>query len=206
MDPREITLLSSLFHLPAGIAITSVHSSASELGLDVACQAASMPCPECHQPSARIHGHYRRTVADLPCAGRNVILALTVRKFVCSTPTCPRRIFTERLPGLVQPYARMTPRLIALVQALGLGAGGQLGTRLADRSAIATTSSTLLRHLMQLPVPVARAVRVLGIDDFAWKKRFRYGTLLVDLERRKIVEIRAFSRKCHGREMAEGTS
>src|SRR6266568_771692 len=57
------------------------------------------------------------------------------------------------------------------------------------RSAIATTPSTLLRHLMQLPIPMARAVRVLGIDDFAWKKRFRYGTLLVDLERRKIIEV-----------------
>src|SRR6266699_186827 len=189
MDPREMTLLSSLFHLPAGIAITSVHPSASELVIGVACQAASMPCPECHQSSVRIHGHYQRTVADLPCAGRNVILALTVRKFVCSTPRCPRRIFTERLPGLVQSYARMTTRLIALVQALGLGAGGQFGTRLADRSAIATTPSTLLRHLMQLPIPMARAVRVLGIDDFAWKKRFRYGTLLVDLERRKIIEV-----------------
>jgi transposase len=167
MDPREMALFSSLFHLPAGIAITSVHPSATELVMCLACHAPSMQCPACHQPSARIHGHYPRTVADLPCAGRNVILALTVRKFVCSTPGCPRQIFTERLPGLVQSYARMTTRLIALVQALGLVAGGQLGTRLADRVAIATTPSTLLRHLMQFPTPVARAVRVLGVDDFA---------------------------------------
>jgi transposase len=95
------------------------------------------------------------------------------------------------LPGLVESYARMTGRLIALLQALGLAAGGQKGTRLADRSAIATTPSTLLRHLMQLPPPVARAVRVLGVDDWSWKKRHRYGTLLVDLERHKIVELLA---------------
>jgi hypothetical protein len=189
MDPREMTLLSSLFHLPAGIAITSVHPSASELVIGVACQAASMPCPECHQSSVRIHGHYQRTVADLPCAGRNVILALTVRKFVCSTPSCPRRIFTERLPGLVESYGRMTRRLIALVQAFGLAAGGQMGTRQADRTGIATTPSTLLRHLMQLPAPLTRAVRVLGVDDFAWKKRLTYGTILVDLERRKIIDV-----------------
>jgi transposase len=184
-------MLSSVFHFPAGITIDSIDPGANELVIGIACDAPSMPCPECHQLSARIHGHYQRTVADLPCAGRTVILALTVRKFVCSTPGCPRRIFTERLPGLVQSYARMTTRLIALVQALGLGAGGQLGTRLADRSAIATTPSTLLRHLMQLPAPKARAVRVLGVDDFAWKKRFTYGTILVDLERRKIIDVLA---------------
>jgi hypothetical protein len=160
-------LLSSVFHFPAGITIDSIDPGANELVIGLACDTPSMPCPQCHQPSFRIHGHYQRTVADLPCAGRTVILALTVRKFVCSTPGCPRRIFTERLPGLVQSYARMTSRLIALVQALGLGAGGQLGTRLADRSAIATTPSTLLRHLMQLPPPVARAVRVLGVDDWS---------------------------------------
>src|SRR5207253_7139222 len=189
MNPREMALVSSLFHLPAGITITSIHPSASELVMAVACHTASMPCPECHQPSARIHGHYQRMVADLPCAGRNVILALTVRKFVCSTPTCPHKIFTERLPGLVESYGRMTTRLIALLQALGLGAGGQMGTRQADRTGIASTPSTLLRHLMQLQAPVARAVRVLGVDDFAWKKRFTYGTILVDLERRKIIDV-----------------
>jgi transposase len=191
MEPREAARLASILHLPTGITITSVHPSATELVIRVACHAASMPCPECHQPSTRIHGNYERTVADLPCAGRNVLLLLTVRKFVCSTPACPRKIFTERLPGLVQPYARMTARLIALVPFLGLVAGGQMGTRLADRVGIATTPPTLLRHLMQLPLPRTRAVRVLGLDDFAWRKRFTYGTILVDLERRKIIDILA---------------
>jgi len=165
--------------------------SANELVMRIACDFSSMPCPECHQPSARIHSCYQRLVADLPCAGRNVILALTLRKFVCGTPTCPRKIFTERLPGLVESYARMTSRLIALMQAIGLVAGGQKGTRLVDRSGIATTPSTLLRHVMPLPAPPTRAVRVLGVDDFAWKKRFTYGTILVDLERRTIIDVLA---------------
>jgi transposase len=166
MEPREAARLSSILHLPAGITITSVHPSATELVVCVASHAPSMPCPECHQLSTRIHGNYQRTVADLPCAGRNVLLMLTVRKFVCSTSTCPHKIFTERLPGLVESYGRMTTRLIALVQSLGLVAGGQMGTRQAERTGIATTPSTLLRHLMQLPAPVTRAVRVLGVDDF----------------------------------------
>src|SRR5260370_8247389 len=191
MDPREIVFLLRVFHLPTEITIPFVDPSPTELVIGVACQAPRMECPECHQPSARIHGSYQRTVADLPCAGRNVILALTVRKFVCTMPTCSRKIFTERLPGLVESYARMTSRLTALVQALGLGAGGQMGTRQVDRTGIATTHSTLSRHPLPLRAPTLRAVRVLGVDDFAWKKRFIYGTTLVDLERRKIIDVLA---------------
>src|SRR6266704_2434198 len=115
-------MFSSVFHFPAGITIDSIDPSANELVISITCDAPSMPCPQCHQPSARIHGHYQRTVADVPCAGRTVILALTVRKFVCSTPTCPQKIFTERLPGLVESYARMTARLTALVQVIGVAA------------------------------------------------------------------------------------
>jgi transposase len=189
MDARDRDLLSSLFHFPVGVAIESVHPSVHELIIHVACCHPTMACPECHQPSVRIHGRYRRTVADLPCAGRNVILALTVRKFVCGTPTCPRKIFTERVPGLVESYGRMTTRLLALVQVIGLVAGGQQGTRLAERSAIATTPSTLLRQLMQLRAPTSKAVRVLGVDDWSWKKGRRFGTILVDLERHTIIDL-----------------
>src|SRR5712692_9991296 len=185
----EMDLLASVLHFPSGIAIDSAHASAAELVIRVVCRQLSMACPVCQQSSARIHGRYQRTVADLPCAGRNVILALTVRKFVCGTPTCPCKIFTERLPGLVASYARMTTRLIALVQALGLVAGGQQGTRLADRLGIATTPPTLLRQLMQLRAPAAPVVRVLGVDDWSWKKGRRYGTILVDLQRHKIIDL-----------------
>ncbi len=158
MEPREAELLSSILHLPAGITVKSVHPSVTELVVRIACHAPSMPCPECHQPSAHLHGIYQRTVADLPCAGRNVLLMLSVRKFFRRTPTCSHKIFTERLPGLVESYGRMSTRLVALLQTLGLGAGGQMGTRQAERSGIATTPSTLLRHVMQLPAPVTQAI------------------------------------------------
>jgi hypothetical protein len=121
-------------------------------------------------------------------------------------PTSALKLLYERLPGLVESYARMTSRLIALLQAIALVAGGQKGTRLADRFAIATTPPTLLRHLMQLPAPKPRAVRVLGVDDFAWKKRFTYGTILVDLERRNIIDVRGFSRKCDRRSLVTRAS
>ncbi len=80
MDPREMALFTSVFHLPAGIAVTSVQPSASELVIGVACHALSMPCPECHQLSARIHGHYQRTVADRLCCKKSLGNAMDMKK------------------------------------------------------------------------------------------------------------------------------
>lgn len=172
MDTKEMALLRSVLHFPAGITMTSAHPTAKELIICVGCHLPTMPCPGCAQPSARIHGHYQRTVCDLPCAGRSVILLLTVRRCVCTTPTCWRTIFTERLPALVDSYARNTSRLLVLLQVLGLAAGGRLGARVAERLGITTSPSTMLRIVMRLPPPKAGAVRVLGIDDFAWKSDF----------------------------------
>jgi zinc-finger of transposase IS204/IS1001/IS1096/IS1165 len=91
---------SPFLPLPDGIFISSVRTAPTELVVHIACWHPCATCPLCQQPSERVHGHYGRMVADLPCGGRRVILALTVRKFVCSVPTCPRKIFTERLPYL----------------------------------------------------------------------------------------------------------
>lgn len=167
LDSKERALRSSVFHIPAGSPMMSVHTSATERTIHVGCDLPAMPCPECSQPSARIHGHDQRTVCDLPCAGRMMILLLTVRKCVCPPSTCSYRIFTERLPGLMESSARQTTRLLALLQVLGLAAGGRVGARLAERLGIAASPSTMLRLVMRLPTPPVRAVGVLGLDDFA---------------------------------------
>ncbi|WP_220196264.1 transposase family protein [Ktedonospora formicarum] len=60
-------------------------------------------CPLCTAASEYIHSHYLRTVADIPEIGQLAILKLTVHRFFCRNAFCPRRIFTERLPELVQP-------------------------------------------------------------------------------------------------------
>ena len=43
MEPGEAALLSSVLHLPAGLTITSVHPSATELVVGLACDTPSMP-------------------------------------------------------------------------------------------------------------------------------------------------------------------
>lgn len=180
---------SPFFPLPDGLVIVSLFAAETQLVVHVACRLPTACCPLCHLPSDRIHGHYGRTVADLPCAGRRVLLALSVRKFVCRTPTCPRQIFTERLPELVQSYARLTNRLRDALMALGLATSAEVCARLAPKLGLQVCAPTLLRSLRTVSCTSPASVRMLGIDDWSWKKGQVYGTLLVDLERRKPIEL-----------------
>ena len=158
MDRLDTTSL--FFPLPKHLALTSVSTTETHLVVHVACTSLTACCPLCQQPSDRIHGHYGRTVADLPCAGRRVMLALRVRKFVCRTSTCPQQIFTERVSELVQSYARLTNRLRDALLALGLATSAQVCTRLAPKLGLQVSTS---RHLA---CPAYRCLRSshLGTD------------------------------------------
>src|SRR6266568_1101347 len=189
MGSVDTELLASLFLLPDTIAVEALYPTTTHLTVRVACVLKNAACPVCEHLSERIHGRYGRTVADVPCGGRRVTLALTVRKFVCDTPECPRKIFTERLPALVQSYARMTNRLSEALQTLGFATCGEVGKRLAPKLGMCITGPTLLRRMRTVSIPPLSSVRVLGIDDWSWKKGVSYGTILVDLELRKAIEI-----------------
>ena len=180
---------SPFLPLPDDISILSVRPTTTELIVSIASNKSSAHCPCCGTRSERVHGHYARTVADLPCGGRRVILALTVRKFVCAHASCPQRIFTERLVALVQSYARMTNRLREALVALGLATSAQVSERLAPSLGMRVSASTLLRRLREVACPSPASVRILGVDDWSWKKGQTYGTLLVDLELRKPIEL-----------------
>jgi len=138
------------------------------------------PCPSCGSDSSRIHSHYGRRLSDLSADGRRVILLLTVRKFRCVNPDCSRRLFAERFPGIVLPHRRATTRLEALWTRLGLYLGGEGGARLAREMRITTSADTILRLVHRLDVPTMRGLRVIGMDEWAWRKGTRYGVILCD--------------------------
>ena len=180
---------TAFFPLPEGIALESVHPTATAVVVQIACRHKSAACPWCEQSTERVHSHYTRTVADLPCAGRRVVLLLTVRKFVCGTPTCLQQIFTERRSEFVLSYARMTNRLRDALQALGMTTGGESGERLAPKLGMRVSAPTLLRQMRGIALTPPDPVRLLGIDDWAWKRGQTYGTILVDLERHHPIDL-----------------
>jgi len=146
-------------------------------------------CLTCHQQSRRVHSHYKRKLADLPWNGIPVMVRLRTRRFFCETFGCGQHIFTERLPNTVAPHGRRTQRLSAAVDWFTLALGGEAGARLAAKVGIVASGDTLLRQLRRKPSPAPHAPRVLGIDDWAWRKGQRYGTILCDLERHKVVDL-----------------
>lgn len=119
------------------------------------------------------------------------MLKLLVRKWICRVPSCSQRIFAERFPGLVQRSARMTERLMAVLQTVGVTTNGADAARMVSSLGMPTSAKTIIRQVLRLPLPREGSVSKVGIDEWAWKKGSHYGTILVDLEQRRVVQLLA---------------
>lgn len=162
---------------------------ADEITLTLCATSLSASCPNCGTSSTRVQSRYTRTLHDLPSHGRPVHLIIHVRRFFCQKSTCPRKIFAERFPLLARPYAQRTIRLQETLCQLGFALGGQAGARLGKPLHLSGSRDTILRLLRQKEAPEQEPPRVVGIDEWAWKRRRRYGTLLCDLERGSPIDL-----------------
>jgi Transposase and inactivated derivatives len=148
-------------------------------------------CPTCQIHSQAGHGWYTRRIHSLPCSGRAVMFLIRARRFRCLNPACPRKTFREDLSALANRYQRRTQTVTHLLCSVGAVAGGQAGARLAAQMHLPTSRSTLFRCLIRQATSPEGAPRVVGVDDFAWTKRRRYGTILVDLETHRLLALLA---------------
>jgi transposase len=173
------------------LVIDRVTSEGDHLLVVVHPTALDAACTACGEMSSQIHSRYERRLLDLPSHGRAVRLQVQVRRFRCGNTGCARKIFGEVLNADIAPKAaRRTSRLEAIVHHIGIALGGRPAASLARRLMLPVSRDTLLRVVRRRAMPSGTApVRIVGIDDFAWKRGQRYGAIVCDLERRRVVDL-----------------
>ena len=182
----------SQFILPTNVQLRadSIYSEPGILYIDTsACQTCSI-CPVCNKRSSKIHSRYSRTLLDLPISGHLSKIKLKARKYFCDNVECPRKVFTERFDYEIKPYYRRMIRSNDLLMRIALELGGNTGSAISRYVGIPVSPSTMLRVIKRLDIqPKTLTSGVIGVDDWAFKKGKTYGTVIVDLERKEVVDL-----------------
>ncbi|MFF5287342.1 ISL3 family transposase [Streptomyces sp. NPDC013171] len=145
-------------------------------------------CSGCGIPGRRRHSAYWRTLAERPFAGRKFAIRLRVCRFFCDRAGYRRTTFVEQVPGLSERYVRSCVGLKQWLRAVAAELGGRAGERLCRKLSI-TAGRTRLLGLLEAPDAPDRAPRVLGVDEFAFRRGRTYGTVLVDVETGSVVDV-----------------
>ena len=184
-----LSLADVLLPGPSCLRLTAISTDDTRILLDLTATRDSVSCPSCAALSSRVHGYYTRTVADLPWAGVPVLLHLSVRRFVCAGSNCLRRTFSEPLPEVAAPSARRSLRLANEQRQLGLQAGGEMAARIATRQGMPVSPATILRLVRRTQLAERATPSLLGVDEWAYRKRLDFKTILVDLSTNQPLEL-----------------
>jgi transposase len=146
-------------------------------------------CPGCSLQATRRHSFYMRRLQDLPVQGTIVELQVNMTRWRCCNQLCDRRTFADQADQVIKPYARQTGRVAELARLIGYAVGGRPAERLMRRLGMPQGDDRILRNLKHQAAYPSKPLRVVGIDDWSWLKGTRYGTIVVDLERREVVDV-----------------
>lgn len=178
-----------IFSPELGLTVEQIIKVGDQIDIWAKSQLDKASCPDCQTTSSIIHGRYWRHPQDLPWLGLSVQLHIEVRRFACREANCARQTFADGLSELLAVKARRTSRLRAQHLATGYALGGEAGRRLSEMLGMPISGDTLIRDIRHAPEAPESSVRVVGVDDWAMKKGTRYGTIFVDLEQGRPIDI-----------------
>nr|WP_158718914.1 ISL3 family transposase [Streptomyces globisporus] len=170
------------------VRVERVSNSSDVLVVETVSTARPGRCPDCRKRARRKHSSYQRTLDERPLGSRRVIVRLRVHRYFCDRKSCSRTTFVEQVPGLSTRYRRSSTGLVGWLRSIAIELGGRPAARLCRRLRLTAGRTRLLRLLTALAVP-DRAPRVLGVDEFAFRKGCTYGTVLVDVEAGRVVDV-----------------
>ncbi|MFE0460400.1 ISL3 family transposase [Kitasatospora sp. NPDC058965] len=170
------------------VRLEGVSATAAVLFVDAAASGRPPSCPGCRWRGRRVHSTYRRRLSERPLGGQKLVVRLRVRRFFCDRKSCGRRTFVEQVDRLTEPHRRSSLGLKEWQTTVAAELGGRAGERLCRKLHLAAGRTRLLELLEEPPVP-ERAPRVLGVDEFAFRRGRRYGTILVNVETGRVVDV-----------------
>ena len=172
-----------------GLRLAEITTTEESVTLHLFVTRRTARCPSCQHRSQRVHSRHDRTIADLPWGGTTGRLRLRVRRFLCQVASCPQRIFAEQVPQLVDRYGRRTHRLRDALQRIGIALGGAAGARLATSLGLPAGRTALLDLIRAAPPSPGEQPSAVGVDEFAWRRGRRFGTIIIDLARRRPLDL-----------------
>lgn len=175
--------------LPPALEVERIAETDSSLTIHTHSTSTQAICPACGQPSRSPHSTYPRAPTDTPIGERSVKLRLRVRRYRCRNPACSKVTFAERFPSLLNPNAQRTTRARHAQASVAIALGGEPGARLLDQLHATVSADTLLRSVRAHPLPQIGTPSVLGVDDFSFKRGKTFGTILIDLEQHRVLDV-----------------